>query len=104
VHALSAMALGGAITYQDGGCVFPGCDRPPSWCDIHHCQPWSHGGSTSLDNGAFLCRRHHTFIHQHHWTITVEHGQLTTRKPDGTPHVIRRWNTESPPTAMPTAV
>jgi hypothetical protein len=21
-----------------GGCMFPGCDRPPSWCEAHHIQ------------------------------------------------------------------
>ena len=41
-----------AITHRDRQCVFPGCDRPPSWCDIHHCLPWEEGGSTSIDNGA----------------------------------------------------
>ena len=35
-----------------GGWVFPGCDRPPGWTDIHHCTPWSEGGGTSVENGA----------------------------------------------------
>ena len=81
-----------AITLRDGGCVFPGCDRPPSWCDIHHCKPWSCGGSTGIDNGALLCRRHHTFVHKAGWTITVDNGRPSTRKPDGSRFVISRWN------------
>lgn len=81
-----------AITLRDEGCVFPGCDRPPSWCDIHHCQPWSNGGATSIDNGALLCRRHHTFVHQQRWIISVEDGQSITRKPDGEEHHLRRWD------------
>jgi hypothetical protein len=48
-------AIRRAVRLRDGGCVFPGCDRPPSWCDIHHCQTWDDGGRTSLDNGAMLC-------------------------------------------------
>ena len=29
-----------AITLRDRGCAFPGCDRPPGYCDIHHCREW----------------------------------------------------------------
>jgi hypothetical protein len=29
-----------AMAVRDKGCVFPGCDRPPSWCEAHHIQPW----------------------------------------------------------------
>ncbi|MBA3523287.1 MAG: HNH endonuclease [Geodermatophilaceae bacterium] len=25
-----------AVTLRDKGCAFPGCDRPPASCDIHH--------------------------------------------------------------------
>jgi len=92
-------AIRRAITLRDGGCVFPGCDRPPSWCDVHHCRPWDHGGTTSTANGALLCRRHHTFIHQHHWTTTVEAGTPITRRTDGTPHHTTRWDTTPPPTS-----
>jgi hypothetical protein len=84
-----------AITIRDRGCAFPGCDRPPSWTDIHHCLPWSAGGVTSVDNGACLCRRHHTFIHRQRWQITIDHGRPTTRRPDGTPYTIRRWHADS---------
>ena len=84
-----------AITIRDQGCVFPGCDRPPSWCDIHHCQPWEHGGSTCVGNGALLCRRHHSFIHKQKWMIRVEHGRPMTRKPDGTLYLIARWTASS---------
>jgi hypothetical protein len=71
--------------------VFPDCDRPPSWCDVHHCTPWADDGGTSVDNGALLCRRHHTFIHRQRWQITIDNGRPTTRRPDGTTHTTRRW-------------
>ena len=83
-----------AITVRDRGCVFPGCDRPPSWSDIHHCTPWNEGGVTTVENGALLCRRHHTFIHQGGWRMTIDNGRPTVRRPDGTPHLIRRWHSD----------
>ena len=84
-------AIRRAITVRDSGCVFPDCDRPPAWCDIHHCTPWADGGDTSTDNGALLCRHHHTFIHRHAWHITIDAGRPTTRRPNGTAHTTQRW-------------
>ena len=40
-----------ALVIRDGGCVFPGCDRKPKWCDAHHLQPWEDDGPTDLANG-----------------------------------------------------
>jgi len=86
-----AIAIRRAITARDRGCIFPGCDRPPSWCDVHHGQHWDAGGGTSVDNGALLCRRHHTFIHNQNWKVNVEHGEPVVHRDDGTKYVIRRW-------------
>jgi hypothetical protein len=59
-----------ALVIRDGGCVFPGCDRPPKWCDAHHLDFWDqHDGPTDLDNGCLLCRRHHTLIHHGGWKL-----------------------------------
>ncbi|MHA6783659.1 DUF222 domain-containing protein [Pseudonocardia saturnea] len=44
-----------AVTARDHGCAHPGCDRPPSWCDIHHVEHWSHHGPTEINNLVMLC-------------------------------------------------
>jgi Domain of unknown function (DUF222) len=53
-----------ALIVRDGGCSFPGCTHPPSWCDRHHILDWIHGGYTDLDNLTLLCRYHHTHFLQ----------------------------------------
>ncbi|WP_264002287.1 HNH endonuclease signature motif containing protein [Mycolicibacterium diernhoferi] len=56
-------ALRKALGVRDGGCAFPGCGRPVSWCDAHHIQPWNSAGTTCVDNGV------HTAIHHGGWQV-----------------------------------
>lgn len=63
-----------AMAARDGGCAFPGCDRPPSWTDAHHVLYWTRGGPTDTSNGALLCEPHHTEIHLGRWTIAMRDG------------------------------
>lgn len=52
------------IAARDGGCLIPGCDRPPSWTEAHHIDEWdAHGGRTDLADGVSLCRHHHMWVH-----------------------------------------
>jgi len=60
-----------ALAHRDGGCVFPRCERPPAWCEAHHCRAWSRAGATNRDNGALLCSFHHHLIHQGDWQIRI---------------------------------
>ncbi|GAB2766452.1 hypothetical protein GCM10027039_29420 [Terrabacter koreensis] len=60
-----------ALAVRDGGCSFPDCTIPPQWCDAHHVVHWLFGGRTDLLNGALLCGRHHTVVHQRGLTATV---------------------------------
>lgn len=60
-----------ALVARDGGCTFPGCDRPPQWCDRHHVTEWIAGGVTDLDNLTLLCRYHHTHFAQRGWTCRM---------------------------------
>jgi hypothetical protein len=77
-------AIRRAVGLRDGGCAFPGCGRPPSWCDIHHCEPWESGGPTALDNAALLCRRHHAFIHANGRSVRIARAR---GRPEGPPTV-----------------
>jgi hypothetical protein len=60
-----------ALVARDGGCAWPGCDRPPGWTDGHHIQHWADGGDTCLNNSVLLCRYHHREIHRDAWTIRL---------------------------------
>jgi hypothetical protein len=59
-----------ALGVRDGGCRFPGCNKPPSWCEAHHVDEWlEHHGATDLANGILLCRYHHMLMHDGGWSI-----------------------------------
>jgi Domain of unknown function (DUF222)/HNH endonuclease len=79
-HMFSALAI------RDGGCRFPGCDRPVSWCEAHHVVPWQHGGRTEQSNLVLLCwRHHHDFAHHPQWHLKLlPDTTVEVTKPDGT--------------------
>jgi hypothetical protein len=66
-----------ALHARDRGCAFPGCSRPPKWCDAHHVKHWADGGDTDLDNLVLLCRTHHSLVHHTRWSITMSGGLPT---------------------------
>jgi hypothetical protein len=78
-----------ALVLRDRGCVFPGCDRPPAWCDGHHLRHWVDGGNTSLDNSALLCGHHHRLIHTDTWEIRLNPA---SRRPE----VRRTYGIDAP--------
>ncbi|HZD16670.1 MAG TPA: DUF222 domain-containing protein [Actinomycetota bacterium] len=47
-------ALRRALVVRDGGCRFPGRERPQAWCDAHHVRHWADGGPTALSNLVLL--------------------------------------------------
>ncbi|MEK0155877.1 HNH endonuclease signature motif containing protein [Arthrobacter oryzae] len=63
-----------ALTARDQGCAFPDCTIPAPWTEAHHISYWSHGGTTSTDNGTLLCSHHHHLIHKEQWHIQVKTG------------------------------
>ena len=64
-----------ALRERDGGCIFPGCDAPPRWCDVHHQVWWEHGGHTNVSLMALLCRHHHRVTHRRGWRLDVTQDQ-----------------------------
>jgi len=68
------VAIRRALVVRDQGCVFPGCDRPPSWTDAHHIAYWSDGGLTCLGNLVLLCGHHHEVIHHDAWQVFIHDG------------------------------
>jgi hypothetical protein len=65
-----------ALSAYHTTCAAEGCDRPYSWCELHHLKPWSEGGPTDLANAVPLCGHHHRRIHdqlyEHQRTATGE--------------------------------
>ena len=60
-----------ALAVRDGGCRWAGCDRPASYCEAHHIDPWQvDSGRTDVDRGLLLCRFHHLQLHNNGWRIT----------------------------------
>jgi len=76
-----------AVVVRDRHCTFPGCDRPPGWCDAHHVRHWADGGPTALDNLTLLCRAHHRLIHTRRFTVGMHEGRARFSRADGTPVV-----------------
>jgi len=98
--------LAAQATERDLACVFPWCTLPADACDLDHVIPYSEGGSTSSDNVANLCRRHHRLkTHHSGWGYTVlepgcylwhsPHGYQFLRDHRGTTDVTR--DRTSPP-------
>lgn len=51
------------LAVREGGCRFPDCERPPSWCEAHHIDYWHRDdGRTDLADGILLCRNHHPLM------------------------------------------
>jgi hypothetical protein len=76
-----------ALAARDGGCVWPECDRPPSFCETHHVDEWVSDdhppGRTDIDNGVLLCHFHHSHLHKSSWKLVMQ---------SGAPHLIPpRW-------------
>lgn len=95
-----------ALAVRDGGCVWPGCTMPASYCEAHHIDEWAaHGGRTDVDRGVLLCRYHHMSLHHRGHRIRRDGtGPLMLHPPDDPPRELRsksplRWLWAPPPRA-----
>lgn len=76
-----------AVVARDRHCQYPGCDRPPVLCEVHHVIWWSRSGATAVDNGVLLCWFHHDVVHRRAVTIRWGDAGWEFRRADGS--VIR---------------
>ncbi|MFZ0530454.1 MAG: DUF222 domain-containing protein [Propionicimonas sp.] len=79
-------AIRAALELRDGGCIFPGCDKPPHACHAHHIVPWWAGGTTDLRNLVLVCPHHHGIVEPGH-DPTADRWRVRIR-PDGVPEVL----------------
>jgi hypothetical protein len=81
------------VEARNPSCVFPGCRRPSSDCDLDHRLQWSERGPTCECNLVPLCRRHHRCRHRlgwrhsplprgdHLWISPLGHRYTTSGRP-----------------------
>lgn len=93
-----------ALAVRDGGCMWPGCERPPGYCEAHHCDHWSEGGATDCDVGILLCRFHHLLLHNEGWRIRRDSSGVFWLQPPGGGAAIElrsksplKWAWDPPP-------
>jgi len=93
-----------ALAARDGGCRWPDCERPPSWCEAHHIQHWHRDhGKTDIADGLLLCRHHHLLAHNNGWEIERAGPSYRLIPPPGPPDSppAERGNTPAKPIDMP---
>jgi hypothetical protein len=85
-------ALFGAVAARDQGCRWPGCNKKPIHCDLHHIKHRAHGGENSPCNCCLFCKYHHhrgahdSSVKLHlardgTLTVTYADGTIETSKP-----------------------
>ena len=87
------------VIARDRTCVFPWCGRNARHCDLDHVTAYDRhhpdrGGTTSTDNLAPLCRRHHRLKTRGRWSYAMtQPGVFVWTSPHG--HTFRRDHTGS---------
>jgi hypothetical protein len=71
------------LAVMDGGCTAPGCDRPPSWCEVQHTKPWKLGGHTDLKDATLHCNACHHVADQEGWQYKRVKGRMHINRGKG---------------------
>lgn len=85
-------ALRKLVKWRADRCMAPGCGVPASRCEVDHQLAWEHGGETSLQNSAPLCKGHHIVKHHGGWTVTQHPdacGALEWLSPTGRRYTVQ---------------
>lgn len=82
-----------AIANRDLGCIAPGCQAPPGWCEGHHWRErWADGATTDMGDGALMCSRHHHEAHDDDWQLRMaDDGHIEVKRPRGVWQRNHRW-------------
>ena len=79
------------LALRDGGCLFPGCDRPAAADRCAPSHPSIDGGPTAEHNLDSLCVFHHVQVHEGGWTYRIiDNETLEFFPPGGGPPIISK--------------
>ena len=71
------------LAMMDGGCTGPGCDRPPSWCEVQHTDRWAALGETNLDKATLHCNACHHTADAEGWKYKRINGRMQINRGKG---------------------
>jgi hypothetical protein len=91
-----------AIRARDRGCIKPDCTVPPEHCDLHHIEPWSDGGTTSVWNLGMFCPSEHRGADKGDFEVVMKNGVPWVKlapfeDPEQLPRRNNHWQGEQPP-------
>ena len=93
------------VIARDRQCAFPQCQRNAAACDLDHQIRYADGGTTSADNLAPLCPRHHAVKDDGGWHVTRHlDGSYTWTSRTGRTYTVSppRYPNPPPPIPVPT--
>ena len=72
------------LAVMDGGCTAPGCDRPPSWCEVQHTDRWKADlGETNLATATLHCPADHHIADAEGWKYKRINGVMHINRGKG---------------------